>query len=208
MLDLDRLVVASSNAGKLGELAEIMPPGIELVPQSQLGVEDAIEDGLSFAENATIKALNARNRTGLPALADDSGLEVDALGGAPGIRSARYAGENASDRDNVEKLLGALKGVPENERTARFRCVVVLALSADPSAAVVCEGVWEGSIQTEATGRSGFGYDPVFHVPTHGCSAAELDPGVKNRISHRARALRELMDMIYDSQEYRFGNKT
>lgn len=207
-MDLDRLVVASSNAGKLRELAEIMPPGIELVPQSQLGVEDAIEDGLSFAENATIKALHARNRTGLPALADDSGLEVDALGGAPGIRSARYAGENTSDRENVEKLLGALKDVPEKERTARFRCVIALAPSADASAAVICEGVWEGSIQTEATGCSGFGYDPVFHVATHGCSAAELDPGVKNRISHRARALTKLMDVISGSREPRPGNKT
>lgn len=197
----DKLVIASSNEGKLRELARILPPGIDLIPQSRLGIPDAVEDGTTFVENATIKVLNACRHSGLPAIADDSGLEVDALDGAPGVYSARYAGQGATDQENVAKLLDALKTVPDAERTARFRCVIALLTDPGKSTPVICEGVWEGTIQTAPTGSSGFGYDPVFHVPGHGCSAAELEPALKNRLSHRARALEKLLDTISRSRE-------
>lgn len=195
-MKLSRLVIASSNAGKIRELTQILPSGLELVPQSELGIADAPEDGKTFIANATAKALNASRLSGLPAMADDSGLEVDALDGAPGVYSARYAGKDATDAENVEKLLSAMRDVPEAQRTARFRCVIALISRADETAPVICEGTWEGRIQSGPTGDNGFGYDPVFYVPTHGCSAAELDAAVKNRLSHRARALRALMDVL------------
>ena len=193
---LSKLVIASSNAGKLRELAQLLPPGLKLIPQSELGIPDAAEDGNTFVANATAKALNASRYSNLPAMADDSGLEVDALGGAPGVYSARYAGEGATNAENVSKLLDAMKDVPETARTARFRCVIALLPEAGGTDPIICEGTWEGRIQTEPTGSGGFGYDPVFHVPTHNCSAAELDPAVKNRLSHRARALNALMEVI------------
>lgn len=196
---LSRLVIASSNAGKLRELAQMLPPGLELIPQSKLGIPDAAEDGNTFVANATAKALNASRYSNLPAMADDSGLEVDALGGAPGVYSARYAGEAATSAENVSKLLDAMKDVPEAGRTARFRCVIALLPEADRTDPIICEGTWEGRIQNKPTGSGGFGYDPVFHVPTHNCSAAELDPAVKNRLSHRARALQALMEVISSS---------
>lgn len=187
------IVLASSNPGKLGEIQAILADAALTVrPQSDFGVDDAAETGLTFVENAIIKARNASRVAGRPALADDSGLCVDALGGEPGVRSARYAGPDAADADNVARLLSALAGVPAERRGARFECILVLLRHAGDPTPVICQGTWEGSIQAESTGNNGFGYDPVFHVPDHACSAAELDSGTKNRISHRGRALAEL----------------
>lgn len=192
-MTFNRIVVATGNRGKLAEIRAVLAPtGIDFVAQSDFDVEPAEETGLSFVENAILKARHAARETGLPALADDSGLEVDALAGAPGIFSARYAGEGASDPDNVVKLLSALKDVPVGVRGARFQCVIVLlAHAADPTP-IICQGTWEGSIALEPAGERGFGYDPVF-VPTGlDCTAAELDKAEKNRLSHRGQALADL----------------
>lgn len=184
------IVLASSNPGKLGEIRSILADtGLQVRPQDELSVPDAAETGLTFIENAIIKARNASRATNRPALADDSGLCVDALDGRPGVRSARYAGPQASDADNVARLLAALDGVPAERRTARFQCVLALLRHADDPMPIICQGTWEGWIQSEPTGANGFGYDPVFHVPEHGCSAADLDSDTKNRLSHRGRAL-------------------
>lgn len=190
---LRRLVVASSNAGKLRELRALASSlAAEIVPQSDLGVAAVAETGSSFLANALLKAQHAARATGSAALADDSGLEVDALGGAPGVYSARYAGEGASDADNIARLLGALEGVPPPRR-ARYRAVLVLVVAPDDSAPLVAEGRWEGRIATAARGNGGFGYDPVF-LPGDGArSVAELSPEEKNRLSHRARALEALL---------------
>jgi len=191
------VVLASSNAGKLAELQSILADtGLSVRPQGEFSVADAAETGSTFVENAIIKARNASRATGLAALADDSGLCVDALDGAPGVHSARYAGIDASDADNVARLLAALKDVPVDRRGARFYCVLVLLRQVDDPAPVICQGAWRGSIQSESTGSNGFGYDPVFHVPDRQCSAAELDSGVKNRISHRAGALAALKQQL------------
>ena len=187
-----KLVLASGNAGKLVELRELLGDGFELHPQSEFGVSDADETGLSFIENAILKARHAAHRTGLPALADDSGLCVDALHGAPGLYSARYAGTHGDAEANIEKLLGALAGTPEDARTARFVCVLALVHSADDPMPLVAEGIWEGRILHARAGASGFGYDPVFFSPAHACSAAQLPAAVKNRDSHRGVALRQL----------------
>ena len=187
-----KLVLASGNAGKLVELRELLGDGFELHPQSEFGVSDADETGLSFIENAILKARHAAHRTGLPALADDSGLCVDALHGAPGLYSARYAGTHGDAEANIEKLLGALAGTPEDARTARFVCVLALVHSADDPMPLVAEGIWEGCILHARAGTNGFGYDPVFFSPAHGCSAAQLPAAVKNRDSHRGVALRQL----------------
>ena len=187
------LVLATHNPGKLREIALILSDlAITLLPQSHFNISDAEETGLTFVENALLKARHAAVGSNLPAIADDSGLEVDALQGAPGIYSARYAGKGASDRDNLETLLRALAGVPEPLRTARFHCMIVyLRYPADP-APLLCHGVWEGQLLFEPRGDNGFGYDPIFYVPTHECSAAELVPAIKNQLSHRAQALRQL----------------
>jgi XTP/dITP diphosphohydrolase len=195
------IVLASSNPGKVREINQLLA-GLDLHvrPQSEFGVTDAEETGLTFVENAILKARHAANHTGLPAIADDSGLEVDALNGAPGIYSARYAGSDASDRANLEKLLDALKDVPEQERTARFQCLLVyLRHAADPTP-LICQGTWEGRILYAPRGEHGFGYDPVFHVSTHDCASAELAPDVKNSLSHRGQALRKLVAAL---QEHR-----
>ena len=188
------IVLASSNAGKLREFNQLLGGlQLEVVPQSQFNVADADETGLTFVENAILKARHAAQHTGLPALADDSGLEVDALNGAPGIYSARYAGAGASDADNLKKLLEQLKDVPEQNRSARFQCVLVyLRHTLDPTP-LICQGTWKGHILAEPRGSSGFGYDPVFFVPTHSLSAAELSPQAKNSLSHRGQALRQLL---------------
>lgn len=187
-------VLASSNPGKVREFNELLTGHpIEVVPQSQFGVQDAEETGLTFVENAILKARNAARHTGLPAIADDSGLEVDALKGAPGIYSARYAGIGAGDRANLEKLLAELEGVPEAGRSARFQCLMVYLRHADDPTPLICQGTWEGRILTAPRGNNGFGYDPVFFVPTHNCSSAELEPAVKNVLSHRGQALRQLV---------------
>lgn len=188
-----RIVLASSNPGKLREINQLLA-GLDLnvVPQSEFNVPEVEETGLSFVENAILKARNAARHAGLAAIADDSGLEVDVLNGAPGIYSARYAGRGASDAANLNKLLADLAGVPEAERGARFQCVMVyLRHEFDPTP-IICQGTWEGRILFEARGANGFGYDPVFYVPTHRCSSAQLPPEVKNRLSHRGQALRKL----------------
>ncbi len=188
-----KIVLASSNPGKVLEIQALAGALAEIVPQSQFNVPDAEETGLSFVENAIIKARHAASHTSLPALADDSGLEVDALHGAPGIYSARYAGKGASDWANLEKLLADLAEVPQAERAARFVCVMVYLRHALDPTPIICHGTWEGSILFEAKGEHGFGYDPVFFVPTHGCSSAELPPEMKNRLSHRAQALNKML---------------
>ena len=188
-----RLVLASGNAGKLAELQALLADtGAELLPQSALGVEDIEETGLTFIENALLKARNAARVTGLPALADDSGLCVDALGGAPGLYSARYAGGHGDSLANIGKLLGELEGLNPQWRTAHFYAVIVLLRHADDPQPLVAEGVWPGLVLDAPRGSGGFGYDPVFLDTEHGLSAAELDPAVKNRISHRGRALAHL----------------
>ncbi len=189
-----KVVLATNNPGKARELGAMLAGlAIEILPQSALKVPEAEETGLSFIENALLKARNAASHTGLPAIADDSGLEVDALDGAPGIHSARYAGPKASDQDNLEKLLKALQDVPDLGRTARFRCVIVYLKHALDPAPLVAEGVWEGSILRAPKGSNGFGYDPVFWVPEKGCASAELPPEVKNALSHRGQALARLL---------------
>ena len=188
------IVLASSNPGKVREINQMLG-GLHLsvVPQSDFKVIDAEETGLTFIENALLKARNATRHTGLPAIADDSGIEVDYLNGAPGIYSARYAGKNASDEQNLRKLLDDLVGIPEAERTARFQCLMVyLRHEFDPTP-VICQGTWEGRILLEPRGANGFGYDPIFFVPTHNCSSAELPPEVKNKLSHRGQALKLLV---------------
>ena len=192
-----RLVVATGNAGKLAEIRRVLDgEGFDLVAQSELGISDAEETGCTFVENALLKARHAARLSGLPALADDSGLLVDALGGAPGLHTARYAGLKASAADNMAKLLVALEHVPETARSARFYACLVLLRSADDPQPVIAEGVWHGRILTTSRGHGGFGYDPVFWDESHGASAAELDPMVKNRISHRGQALVALRERL------------
>jgi XTP/dITP diphosphohydrolase len=188
-----KVVLATNNAGKAKELnAMLSGLDMDIVAQSALGVPEAEETGLSFIENAILKARNAAAHTKLPAIADDSGLEVDALEGAPGIHSARYAGTPSNDQANLKKLLAAMQDVPDFGRTARFRCVIVYLKHAQDPAPLVTEGVWEGSILRAPKGSNGFGYDPVFWVPEKGCSSAELPPEVKNQLSHRGQALARL----------------
>jgi XTP/dITP diphosphohydrolase len=188
---MKHIVLATGNPGKVQEFSDILGSAeLTIRPQSDFGVPDAEETGLTFVENALIKARNAATHTGQAAIADDSGLEVDALNGAPGIYSARYAGPQASSEDNNRKLLHALDGLPEEERTARFICLIVYLRHADDPAPVIAQGTWEGRILTEPVGDNGFGYDPVFYVPSHQCSSAQLDPVEKNRLSHRGQAIR------------------
>lgn len=191
------IVLASSNPGKVREIAQLLS-GVHLtvVPQSSYDIPEVPETGPTFVENAILKARNASRHTGLPAIADDSGLEVVALDGAPGVRSARYAGENGSDEANVAKLLRELAGVPQDKRTACFQCLMVYLRHADDPTPIICQGTWDGRILFELRGTSGFGYDPVFFVPTHNCSAAELPPEIKNQISHRGQALRKLIAAV------------
>lgn len=189
-----RAVLATGNPGKLRELCELLEPlGIAIEPQSAFGIEPPPETGATFAENALLKARHAARLSGLPAIADDSGIEVDALGGRPGVCSARFAGEGASDEANLRKLLEALRGVPEARRTARYRCVLVFVRSASDFRPLIAEGTWEGRILSAPRGHGGFGYDPVFEVPGTGRTAAELEPAAKNVLSHRGQALRALL---------------
>ncbi len=192
-----RLVLATNNAGKVKELRELLAPlHIDVMPQSQFTQVAAEETGLSFVENAVLKARFASNASGLAAIADDSGIEVDALHGAPGIYSARYAGVGASDRDNNDKLLAALRDVPPSQRKARYRCALVfMRWDTDPFP-IVCQASWEGSIIDTPRGQGGFGYDPIFELPGRGLTAAELPAEEKNRISHRGKALVELVRQL------------
>lgn len=187
-----KLVLASSSAGKLAELRDLLGSDFELHAQSEFGVADAEETGLSFIENAILKARHAAAATGLPALGDDSGLCVDALNGAPGLYSARYAGRHGDSEANIQKLLGELEGVVDAQRGARFVCVLALLRSADDPQPLISEGTWPGRILHQRRGGNGFGYDPVFFSPAHGCSAAELAADIKNRDSHRGLALASL----------------
>lgn len=188
-----KVVLATNNVGKAKELNTMLSGlDMEIVAQGTLGVPDAEETGLSFIENAILKARNAAAYAKLPAIADDSGLEVDALEGAPGIHSARYAGTPSNDQANLRKLLDAMRDVPDIGRSARFRCVIVYLKHAKDPAPLVTEGVWEGSILRAPKGSNGFGYDPVFWVPERSCSSAELPPEVKNQLSHRGQALARL----------------
>lgn len=192
-----KLVLASGNAGKLVELRELLSDaGFDLHAQSEFGVDDAEETGLTFVENAILKARHAARATGLPALGDDSGICVDALDGAPGLYSARYAGRHGDAQANIDKLLAALDGVADAQRNARFYCVLALLRHANDPQPVIAEGVWEGRILTARRGAGGFGYDPVFFDPQRNASAAELDPALKNRISHRGQALAALRERL------------
>ncbi len=194
-----RIVVATGNAGKLAEIRDLLGDStLELVAQSDLGIGDADETASTFVENALIKARHAARLSGLPALADDSGLLVDALDGGPGLHTARYAGPGASAADNIAKLLAALDGIADARRAARFYACVVLLRHADDPQPLIGEGVWAGRILTAPRGMAGFGYDPVFFDPDHGASAAELEPSLKNRISHRGRAIDALRSQLAD----------
>lgn len=197
---MSKLVLATGNQGKVREMASLLADfGFDVVAQSDYNVSSVAETGTTFIENAIIKARHAAKETGLPAIADDSGLEVDFLQGAPGIYSARFAGEEASDEDNLQKLIAAMDGVPEEQRTARFHCVLVMMRHADDPTPLVCHGTWEGSILTETRGENGFGYDPIFWVPEDQCSSAELAPARKKQLSHRGQALSKLFAALKDA---------
>ncbi len=192
----NRIVLATGNAGKVREIREILADlGVEVIPQSDFGIEDADETGTSFVENALIKARHAATATGLPAIADDSGLVVDALDGRPGVHSARYSGQGATDDSNIDMLLEELAGVASEDRGAAFHCCACY-VSPDDTASLIAEGRWEGMILKERRGSAGFGYDPVFYDPECGRTAAELGPELKNARSHRGKALAALAEMM------------
>ena len=193
----EKIVLASNNAGKVREINQLLAKQqITVVPQKEFDIPEAEETGLTFVENAILKARNAARHSGLPAIADDSGIEVDALLGAPGIYSARYAGPGSSDQDNNQKLLEALTNVEDEARTARFQCVMVYMRHAEDPTPIICQGTWEGVILRESQGDNGFGYDPLFYVPTEGCTSAQLSPEMKNHLSHRGQALRALLEAL------------
>jgi len=198
---MSKIVLASGNAGKVREINNLLSKhGIEVVPQTEFDVPEAVEDGLTFVENALKKARHAAKLTGLPAIADDSGIEVDALGKRPGIYSARYSGENATDAKNNEKMLAELKDVAEEKRTARYWCVMVYLENENDPTPVITQGTLEGKIMTAPQGDGGFGYDPIFWLPEQNCAAAELSLEAKNKISHRAIALNALADKLTQRQ--------
>jgi XTP/dITP diphosphohydrolase len=197
-----RIVMATNNAGKLREFRELLGPlGFEIEPLSQFTRVNAEETGLSFIENAILKARYASQAANLPAIADDSGIEVDALRGEPGIYSARYAGEGASDQANLDKLLQALADVPPAQRTARYQCALAFMRFASDPSPLVCQASWEGRVIATPRGSGGFGYDPIFELPELGKTAAELSSEEKNRISHRGKALRELVERLRAQQD-------
>lgn len=194
---MQTLVLASGNSGKLKEFRELLQDcGFEVKAQSDFNVPEVEETGLTFVENAILKAREACDVTGLPAIADDSGIEVDALRGEPGIYSARFAGEHASSEENNKKLLQLLSNVPEERRTARYQCVLVFMQHACDPTPIICQAAWEGRILTNPTGQGGFGYDPLFFAPEYGCSAAQLDKAQKNAVSHRGRAMQLLLQAL------------
>lgn len=189
-----RIVLATHNAGKVRELQQLLAPfGFDVEPLSRYTTNAVAETGLTFVENAILKARHAAQAARLPAIADDSGIEVDALSGAPGIHSARYAGDGASDQANLDKLLRALRDVSENERTARYQCALVFMRAPSDPAPLICQASWEGRILATPRGSGGFGYDPVFAIDDTGQTAAELTPEAKNAMSHRGKALRQLI---------------
>jgi XTP/dITP diphosphohydrolase len=189
-----KVVLATGNMGKVKELASMLSGlGIEVLPQSEFNVSEVPETGTTFVENAIIKARHAAKQTGLPAIADDSGLAVDALGGAPGVYSARYSGDQATDQTNIIKLLDAMANIPTDKRQAKFLCVLVFMRHFDDPTPIICQGEWLGEITTQQHGENGFGYDPVFWVEDHNCSSAQLSPEQKNALSHRGKALKLLL---------------
>jgi XTP/dITP diphosphohydrolase len=200
MLDyknVDKVVLATGNKGKVKELARMLSGlGIEVLPQSEFAVTEVAETGSTFVENAIIKARHAAKQTGLPAIADDSGLAVDALGGAPGVYSARYSGDQATDQSNIIKLLAAMADIPKERRQAKFLCVLVFMRHADDPTPIICQGEWGGEITTEQQGENGFGYDPIFWVEEQNCSSAQLSPEQKNVLSHRGKALKLLLTQL------------
>lgn len=192
---INKIVLASGNAGKVREINKLFSGNnIEVIPQSELNVNEVPETGTTFVENAIIKARHAAEQTGLPAISDDSGIEVDALDARPGVYSARYAGENANDIDNNNKMLEELAGIPEEKRTARYWCILVFMRSHTDPVPIITQGSWEGRILEAPRGEGGFGYDPLFYIPTHKCSGGELELDIKNTISHRAIALKAMLD--------------
>ncbi|OCG44622.1 non-canonical purine NTP pyrophosphatase, RdgB/HAM1 family [Gilliamella sp. Fer1-1] len=194
---MQKIVLATNNQGKVKELQRLLvDAGFDIVAQSQFNVPDANETGLTFIENAILKARHTAKLTGLPSIADDSGLSVDALGGQPGIYSARYAGEHGNDQSNNQKLLDALNNVPKEKRTAYFYCALVFMRHENDPTPIICLGKWHGLILTEAQGDGGFGYDPLFYVPELGCTAAQLTKEQKSQISHRGQALKQLISKI------------
>ena len=194
---MKQIVIASSNPGKLREFrALFVDRDISIVPQKEFGIGDADECGLSFVENAIIKARHAASQTNLPAIADDSGLEVDMLGGKPGIHSARYAGLGASDEQNLQLLLENIKAFADTQVSARFQCLMVYLERADDPTPIIAQGTWEGHIVKSPKGNNGFGYDPVFYLTAHKCTSAQLPADLKNKISHRAQALNLLMEKL------------
>lgn len=196
---MKQVVLASGNPGKLAEFQRLLKgAGFEVLPLSEFTDESPAETGLSFVENAILKARFACQRSGLPALADDSGLAVDALRGQPGIYSARFAGAGASDQDNIHKLLNSLEGLTSGERAARFQCVLAFMRHAEDPTPLIAAGHWAGRILHAPAGSGGFGYDPVFYVPETQCSAAELSKDDKNRLSHRGKALQQLLGLLSD----------
>lgn len=198
---MSKIVLATGNQGKVREMADILADfGFDVVAQSEYNVSDVAETGTTFIENAIIKARHAAKETGLPAIADDSGLEVDALNGAPGVYSARYSGEGATDQKNIDKMLAAMEGIPAEKRTARFHCVLVLMKHENDPTPLICHGTWEGHITTEQKGENGFGYDPIFWVSEDNCSSAELEPARKKQLSHRGQALKKLFATLKEGQ--------
>ncbi|MEQ5620427.1 RdgB/HAM1 family non-canonical purine NTP pyrophosphatase [Providencia rettgeri] len=194
---MQKVVLATGNPGKVNELAGLLRDfGMDIVAQTSLGVESAEETGLTFIENAILKARHAAAQTGLPAIADDSGISVDALGGAPGIYSARYSGEEATDEQNLVKLLEAMKNVPDDQRQAQFNCVLVYLRHAEDPTPLVFHGRWHGIITRKRKGQGGFGYDPIFYVPELGCTSAELTKAEKQAVSHRGKALTMMLDAL------------
>lgn len=192
-----KIVLATGNQGKVKELSNMLGGfDVSVVPQSEFNVSEVAETGTTFVENAIIKARHAAKITGLPAIADDSGLAVDALGGAPGVYSARYAGSEASDKDNIDKLLSEMQFVDEHQRTARFLCVLVFMRSAEDPTPIICQGEWHGHISQVCRGEQGFGYDPVFWLSAQNQTVAQLPAEVKNRLSHRGKALQLLIERL------------
>ncbi|WP_028023021.1 XTP/dITP diphosphatase [Enterovibrio calviensis] len=199
---MSKVVLATGNAGKVKEMADLLQDfGFNVLAQSEFGISDADETGTTFIENAIIKARHAAKETGLPAIADDSGLEVDFLNGAPGVYSARYAGEGKGDQANIDKLLECMANAPDDQRSARFHCVLVYMRHANDPTPLVCHGVFEGEITREASGSHGFGYDPVFYTKEHGCTLANLEPAIKKQLSHRGQALKKLFAALRDEKK-------
>lgn len=195
--EIPSIVFASNNVGKIREVNEVLKDfDLKILPQSDMNISEAKETGTSFVENAILKARNAARQSGLPAIADDSGIVVDALNGMPGIYSARFAGPTATDEQNLTKLIDMIKPFPDERRIAQFICAIVYLRHDSDQRPVIVEGVWEGKLVTDPRGNNGFGYDPIFYVPSHQCTAAELPHGKKNAISHRGQALQKLCQQL------------